>query len=216
MLQVTTDGTYEEYPTGRHLSFAYGEILQAMEAPPAPSRTPQEQAAIDSANKVLFVTGYDGVPSPAPLYARYKQNAMAYAKAKAAFASAQAKALHDPVAAQTWPEESAPLQAAVDDARNTWRSEGADQVEAALATVQSLGIPLEQGAIAKARQVLDAWNLNIAGVAVTVPYCAINPSGWADPNTQDDGWTHLTLAKDDYTTHWEQHGGVVSTSNWNA
>ena len=32
LLQVTTDGTYLEYPTGRHLDFAYEGIISAMPA----------------------------------------------------------------------------------------------------------------------------------------------------------------------------------------
>jgi hypothetical protein len=217
MLQITTDGTYREYPTGRHLSFAYGEILQAMEAPAPPPRSPREQAAIAAANKVLYVAGFNGLPSPTPMYSRYTQNAMAYAQAKANFSKAQAKALTDPASADTWPMESAPLQAAVDDAWNTWKSEGADEIEAALATVESLGIPLEQGAIAKARQTLDAWSLSgLSGVTTKTPYCAVNPSEWADPSVDNIGWTHVTIESSDYHSHWEEHGGVVSTGDWSS
>jgi len=216
MLQVTTDGSYLEYPTGRHLSFNYASILQAMEAPPPPPRSPEEQAAIDGANRVLHVLDADGLPSDSPKYRRYKQNAKAYADAKAAFSKGQRLALSDPIAADSWPMESAPLQAAVDEAWDTWKSQGADEIEAALATVESLGIPLEQGAIARARKLLDAWSVGISGVPTTTPYCSVDPTEWADYNVDDIGWTRLRIESRDYHNHWEQHGGTVTTSDWSA
>jgi hypothetical protein len=216
MLQVTTDGSYLEYPTGRHLSFAYSSILQAMEAPAAPPRSASEQAAIETASKVLYLIDADGLPVDSPKYRHYKKNAAAYAAAKAAFAKGQRLALSDPETADSWPLESGPLQAAVDEAWNDWKTQGADEVEAALATVESLGIPLEQGAIARARKLLDVWSLPTSGVATNTPYCAVDPTEWADYKVDDIGWTELTVTSQAYRSHWEQHGGVVTTGDWSA
>lgn len=216
MLQVTTDGSYLEYPTGRHLSFAYSSILQAMEAPAPPPRSATEQAAIDEANKVLYSLDADGLPVDSPMYKHYKKNATAFAQAKLAFSKAQRLALGDPAAADSWPMESAAMQAAVDEAWHNWKTQGADEVEAALATVESLGIPLEQGAIAKARTLLDAWSVGISGMPTTTPYCSVDPSEWADYSVDDIGWTQLKVGTGDYHNHWEQHGGTVTTSDWSA
>jgi hypothetical protein len=216
MLMVTDDGSYQGWPSGRHLSQAYGALLQALETSPPPPRSPAEQAAIDQATKVLYETDPDGLEMKTALYRTYQRNATAYATAKATFATAAAKAIADPVAADTWPMVSAPLQQAVDDAWDTWKSQGADKVEAALATIQSLGIPLEQGLIAKARKIHDVWQLGLAGVPVKVAYSSIMPRAWADPEADDIGFTKLAVSSGEYHSHHENHQLSVSTGAWSA
>src|SRR5262249_26337530 len=61
LLQVTDDGTYLEYPTGRHLDFAYNSIISAMQ--PVTSSEPPDpkvEAAIDKARRILFKVDDDG------------------------------------------------------------------------------------------------------------------------------------------------------------
>ena len=84
MLQVTTDGTYLEYPTGQHLNFAYESIITAMQ--PVTSNEapdPQVTAAIDKARRVLFKVNDDGTISTAKsdAYKKYLTNSTNYGMA---------------------------------------------------------------------------------------------------------------------------------------
>ena len=60
LLQVRTDGTYLEYPLGRHLDFAYEGIINSMQPLPMPPISPGVQAQIDQAQKVLYDLDDDG------------------------------------------------------------------------------------------------------------------------------------------------------------
>src|ERR1700759_5038003 len=75
MLQVTKDGNYKEYPTGRHLDFAYEMVLKSMRAAQVPPLPADVQARIDAANKVLFVIDQDGnIIDKKPIYKNYQTN----------------------------------------------------------------------------------------------------------------------------------------------
>ncbi|HEX5712274.1 MAG TPA: hypothetical protein VFX85_03050 [Solirubrobacterales bacterium] len=211
MLVVTNDGTLQTYSGGgRHLGFAYSSILQAMEAEPAPPRPPQDEERIAAARKVLWQE--DGTATP--LYARYTNNQLAYSKARADRVVNENRLLADPALAASAPLLLEPFQTAVDQARDRWRAQGADEVEAALATVQSLGVPLEQGAIADARALFDAWNLPLLGVPAKQPFSYVLPSDWAVLDIHDIGWTSLTIETRDYMNHFERHGFKVNAGNW--
>jgi hypothetical protein len=212
---VTDDGTTQWYGGGgRHLSFQYAGILQAMEAPPAPDRPAEEQARIDAARAVL----YDPEGIETKLFQRYQENQLAYAETKASFVIRQNELLADPAQADSAPILLAGVQARLDQAYRRWKSQGADEVEAALATVSSLGVPLEQGMIDRARQLLDAWSVNLAGVAgadaVRVPYTFILPSEWAEIGIDDIGWTTLRRDSSRYQSHFDQHGYQLNTGGW--
>jgi len=211
MLVVTNDGTLQTYSGGgRHLGFAYSSILQAMEAPAAPPRPPEDEERIAAARKVLWQE--DGTATP--LYARYTNNQIAYAKARADRVVNESRLLADPALAPSAPQLLEPFQTAVDQARDHWRAQGADEVEAALATIESLGVPLEQGAIANARTLFEAWNLPLLGVPAKQPFSYVLPSDWAVLDIHDVGWTSLTIETRDYMNHFEQHGFEVHASNW--
>ena len=52
--------------------------------------------------------------------------------------------------------------------------------------------------VKKARQLFDAYNLGLAGVPANIPYSYIEPSGWCDPDDDDDGWQQLTVNSSSY------------------
>jgi hypothetical protein len=211
MLVVTDDGTLQTYSGGgRHLGFAYSSILQAMEALPVPDRPPEEKDRIAAARKVLEHD--DGTATP--LYARYTANQLAYAESRAKRVVNENRVLADPALAPSAPLLLEPFQTAVDQARDRWRAQGADEVEAALATIESLGVPLEQGAISNARALFDAWNLPLLGVPAKQPFSYVLPSDWGVLDIHDAGWTSLTIETRDYMNHFEQHGYEVHASNW--
>ena len=207
---VTDDSTMAAYAGGRHLSFVYPGLLQAMEAVQPPPRPAEITARLEVARKVLW----DSNGNATPAYARYKSNQMAFAKSNADFVINQNKILADPEQADSAPILLAPYQTAVSQAFDQWKAQGADEIEEALATVESLGVPLEQGMIANARKLLEAWSLNISGVATKTPFSYILPSEWATIEVDDIGWTTLEKDSKSYTSHFENHGYGLSTGAW--
>ncbi|MDN7177204.1 hypothetical protein M0D69_04100 [Caballeronia sp. SEWSISQ10-4 2] len=212
MLIVTDNGTLETYSGGgRHLSFAYKEILDAMEAPPAPPRSAADQQRIDAATKVLWSADN----TPTPLYNTYKRNQTAYAVAKANYVVNSNRLLADPAQADSAPMLLDPYDTAVRQAYDQWKAQGANDVEAALATVESLGVPLEQGAIADARKLMDAWSIPVPNVpGVKEPYSYVLPSDWAAFDVDNIGWTQLTLTQSDYNSHYASNQYQVNSGSW--
>lgn len=200
MLQVTDDGSYLQYPVGRHLEFQYSGIVSAMQPLPVPPPPPDVQQAVNDAMNVLYTIDTTDPANPviqgkSPLYSKYTKNARAYALAKADYASAMAKALADPTQANIWPQLSAPYQQAVDDAWDTWKTMGADKVERALAVYESQGINMQQAQIAKAKKLMNIWSLGLAGVPTDIPYSYIDPSEWCNPDADDIGFEQLTIKR---------------------
>jgi hypothetical protein len=211
MLVVTNDGTYETYGGGsRHLAFEYHEILQAMSAPPPPEQSADVKARLEAANKVL----YDGT-AYTPLYQTYIDNQNAFTTAQSDYATKSLQLLANPATADLAPMLLQPQEAKVEQARDKWKTQGADEVEAALDTIQSQGKPLEEGAIRDANDLFDSWNLPLLGVAAKVPYSYILPTDWAAFDTDNTGWTQLTITQDDYSSHFDNHGFDLNVGAWN-
>src|SRR5260221_5904592 len=212
LLMVTNDGTTQPYSGGgRHLAFQYAGILQAMEAPLPPEQTQETKDRIARAEAVLF--GSDRRPTP--LYQQYLNNQNAYSAARKKFVLDQIDLLADPATADSAPLLLGPELDAVNQAFDQWRSQGAEEVEAALATRESLGVPMEQGMIASARKLLDFWSLPISGaVTVKTPYTFIQPSEWSEIDADDIGWTTLERDASTYENHFNQHGYNLASGNW--
>jgi hypothetical protein len=219
MLQVTDDGSYLQYPVGRHLAFEYGGILSAMQPLPVPPPPPDVQKAIDDASAVLYTTDHTDPDFPvvgkSPLYARYTKNALAYALAKSNYALNMAKTLADPATGNMWPQLSAPFQAAVDEAWDTFKTQGAEKVERALAVIESQGINMQQAQIAAAKKQMDIWSLGLAGVPTNIPYSYVEPSEWSDPTVDDIGFEQLQILRKSE----EHYASTVTDTNrsmyWN-
>ncbi len=221
MLQVTNDGTYQEYPVGRHLAFQYTGIVDSMTPIPTPPLPAAEQAALQAAMDVLYIQDKTDPANPVilgktPLYQTYESNARKYALAKANYAIAQATTLANPAQANLWPMISATYQETVDDAWNDWKTEGADKIESALAAYESQGINMQQAQIASAKKQLDIWSLGLAGVPVNIPYSYVDPSAWSDPTNDDIGFEQLQIKR----TSEDHIASSVTDSNssmwWNA
>jgi hypothetical protein len=215
LLQVTTDGTYLEYPTGRHLDFAYEGIISAMQPGVMPTISAAVQQQIDQAQAVLYELDTDGsILGKSKLYKTYEKNSAAYAMAKALYATAMAQAKSDPAKAEIWPMTSATYQQTVDDAYDTWKTEGAEKVERALDILGSVGVSLQDHMVKKARQLFDAYNLGLAGVPANIPYSYIEPSGWCDPDDDDDGWQQLTVTSSTYQHYDASNRTMGGQHSW--
>ncbi len=206
LIMVTTDGLYQAYDPERSIGNAYEGILNAMQSVASSDIAPDVKKRVDEALKVLYekdteVAGEYDFDSPTRRYEKYIENAKAYAKAKAKFAVKQGEALSDPIQADLWPQTSVVYQQDVDDAWDAFKSQGAEKVERALATVKSVGISLPGYMIAKARKTYDAWNLGLTGVISTkTPYSYITPSSWCDLEADDIGWQKLTISQSNYAS----------------
>jgi hypothetical protein len=215
MLQVTTDGTYLEYPVGRHISFQYEGIIHGMQPGALPPVDPAVQQQIDAANKVLYEFANDGTPlGPTPLYKAYRKNAQAYAMAKAQYAEFQAKTLADPATADQFPMLSAPYQEAVDSAYNDLQAGGAPKIELALDVVGAQGISMQDHMISEARQTYDVWGLGLAGVPESIPYSYFDPTSWCDPNDDQIGWQQLTVDSSSYQSYDASQWKYNNQGSW--
>jgi hypothetical protein len=212
--EVTGDGVLEPYPTSRSLSFAYDSVIKGMQPLPAPPPSPDVMNAINAALAQLYVYDKDGnIVGKTPRYKNYLLNLTKWAQAKNDMAVAQSQAMADPVLGQTWPQQSATYQAAVDSAYDDLMAEGAGDIEQYLATVSSEGRDIQAAMVSQARQLYDAWNLGIAGVPSPVAYSFITPATWWDHTDEDIGFEGLKVSSSDYTAN--AAGGKSSyADNW--
>ena len=219
MLQVTANNEYVEYPVGRHLSFQYENVLTGMQPLPAPPMSDAVKKQLAAAQKVLYVPDPDNPDDPdatvrSSAYRTYVKNAKAYAQAKADYVTAFADAKRDPAKAEAWPIASATYRATLDDAWDQLKSQGAEKVEAALDVIKSIGLPMQAHEIAKARSIYERYNVDFSGLGVTIPYSYVMPSGWCDPNNDDEGWQHLKVTNSSTTAYSSTNFARGSQSSW--
>jgi hypothetical protein len=217
-LMVTNDGSYEPYRSGRHLDFQYTAILEAMQAAPPPPIDPAVQQRVDDARKVLYDLDADGaIVGKSKLYQTYLTNAKAHAKAKREFAEGQAEAMADPNGkGAIWPQIAVELQQARDEAFDTWKTEGAEKVEAAINTIEAMGGSLGEKMIARARKNLDAWSLGLAGVPVQTPYSYIDPTGWCEIDDDEIGWEQLQITSSQASSHVASQANSFASGFYNS
>jgi hypothetical protein len=214
LYEVTGNGVLQPYPTSRSLSFAYGSIISGMQPLPAPPPSAQVEQAVQAALQKLYTYDSNGnMVGQTPGYQAYLANQMAWAQAKANYATDQAYAMADPILGSAWPQTSAVDQTAVDQAYETWMAQGAADIEQALATVSSVGIDTQAAMVTQARQLFDAWNLGIAGLPSEVNYSMIIPTNWYDSTDDSMGFEKLTAT----SSAWLAQSANQSSSfanNW--
>jgi hypothetical protein len=210
MPMVTGDGTYRPYPSTRKLSSAYEGLVHTVQAVPPPPQSPEVVKALEAAEKVLYNHDADGnITGPTIKFQNYLKFSQAYADAKANFAREQSIAMTDPVFGAAWPVTASSLQQKVDNAYDIWRSSGADDVEKALDTMNSEGGSAAAHFVSQARELLDKWDLSLAGVvSVRTPYTQITPLGWYDHTNNDIGFAGITASSSNY----HAKGGAQSSS----
>jgi hypothetical protein len=188
MLMVTDKGVARAWPEHR-VSLQYWTALQGMQAEPVSPPTPEVQARIDAARKLLYtfddagnMTGYT------KKYDFYRANYKKWQDAVAAFADGYAAASADPIAGGAWPVKGGKLQTDVDNAKNDLVAMGKDEIEQALNTLHTVGGSAAAALIAQAKNLYDSYNVNLAGaIAVKLPWSYINPLSWWDHTNNDFG-----------------------------
>jgi hypothetical protein len=219
MFLVDDKGQLQTYQGGgRSLGMAYGEIIQGMQpANPAPPSA-AVQAAVSQAQSVLWQTDSNGnITGPTTLYQNYLNNQMAWAQAKSNLAAAQAEALTNPALGQVWPQMAATYQTAVEQAYNTWMSEGAETVEQNLATIESEGEDVVDAMVASAKELFQSWSLaGLSGVPSETQYSMVSPIDWYDPSNDNIGWSKLTVSSQSAAQASHQNQDTFSSSWYNA
>ncbi|MFB7335706.1 hypothetical protein ACFC00_29335 [Streptomyces adustus] len=188
MLMITKNGIAVSWPD-RKVSFAYKTALVGMQAEPVPPPSADVQARIDAARKTLFTLDANGnLTGYSRKFEIYNTNKQKFEDAVVDYANQFAAATADPVKGQVWPVASAPLKGKVDRARADIYAMGGQEVEDALATVQSIGSSAAASFIAQARTMFDSYQMGLAGaVAANVPYSYIDPVSWWDRKNKDFG-----------------------------
>ena len=215
MLQVTKDESYLEYPTGKHLDFAYESVLAGMQPQAEAEMSPEVKERVDKATRLLYVLDdEENIVSKSPLFKNYIANSQAYARAQSDYAGAAALALRDPAKAEAFPVQSATFQQAVDEARNSLIAEGAERVEQALDVINSVGKPIQAHMIRKAREAFDAWNLGLSGVVpAKMAYSMILPTNWCDAN-DPEGFEHLLVDRSEIQSFTASNAVASSALQW--
>lgn len=199
MLMVTDKGIAKSWPN-RTVSIEYFTAITGMQAEPVPEPSADIKKRIDDAQKVLYTEDADGnFTGYTPLHASYRHNQKALGDARSAFALAYSRAMADPVQGQAWPVTSSHLQTAVDQAYNDLKDMGGQQVEDAIATLQSIGGSAAAALIAKARKMYDSFSVNLLGaIAEKTPWSYIDPVSWWDHTNKDFGVIGVTASSDSY------------------
>jgi hypothetical protein len=216
MLQVTKDGLYRQFPTGRSLEVAYKGLTVSMTPTEIPPLSEDLQQRIDEAKKVLyvFVDGKPVMTQKTEQFKAYRTNQLKIATAKAAFASAFAAAQIDPVLQGTFPITGAPLRIALEQAREDFVAEGGEDVARALATLNAIGGPFEATMISEAKTNFDDWQLLLAGIVPSeMAYSFVLPSNWCDPN-DDTGFTKLEVNQSTINSSQSSNLTTSSSASW--
>jgi hypothetical protein len=138
MLMVTNKGVAVSWPQ-RTVSIEYFTALSGMQAEPIPEPSADIKKRIADAQKALYLMDADGnFTGYTPRHTAYRHNQKALADARSELALAYSQAMSDPVLGQAWPVTSAKYQNAVDQAYNDFKDMGGQQIDDAIATLQSV------------------------------------------------------------------------------
>ncbi len=201
---------------GEMISQFYSDILKStVTAVDQPNPTLKKQ--YDDAFNFLHVkakdeNGNDTVVQ-APIWATYDANYAAYVQAQAAYQSAYQAAISDPTTKAQWPIVAPTLQLPVKQAFTKWRAEGADQVEAKLAILQTSGGNQIQRAFADAQLLYNGYTKDLDGSGAMLPRSAVAPSNWymSDAVWGQMKWSHATQISKQ-SSDFKSYGGGAGFS----
>lgn len=193
MLMVTNKGIAVAWPE-RTVSIEYFAALSGMQAEPIPEPSVDVKKRIADAEKTLYLMDADGnFTGYTQRHTAYRHNQKTLADARSEYALAYSLAMSDPIQGHAWPVNSAKYQNAVDQAYNDFRDMGGQQIDDAIATLQSIGGSAAAALIAKARKLYDEYSIGLGGaIAVRTPWSYVDPVSWWDHTNNDFGVMKIT------------------------
>jgi|GEM_PF-868438 len=215
LIHITDDGNYIPYQGSQTISSAYQAIALKAQGIPAPPLPADIEAKVVAARQVLWNVDANGhLKGQTQNYVQYQTLMLAYAQAKKDFGDAEARAMTDPNAGDSWVSGGSSLaQAKVDIGWNNWRSV-ADDIENALDTLNSVGGSIGAFFVGEARNLFEKWGLDLTGaVAVKTPYTFVQPESWYDPTDTMNGFETLTVTSSDFHDHGSS-SSFDTASSW--
>lgn len=128
-------------------------------------------------------------PRQSQVYQTYQIDRIAYQNAASAFRSAYAAARADLELEAAWPPRAASLQAAVERTWSAWRAAQADEVESALAILESSGVEQVKRAFADAADLLDSFKMQF-DEGEPRRCSLLLPADWSQPSVSDS-WPNV-------------------------
>ena len=201
---------------GQTISGFYKDILRAT-VTIVDKVDPVLQKQYDDAVNFLHVKAKDengnDTTVQSPIWASYDQNQAAYIQAQSAYQAAYQAAISDPTTKAQWPILAPALQLPVKQAFTKWRAEGADQVEAKLAILQTSGGNQVQRAFADAQLQFDGYQKDLDGSGTSLPRSAVAPANWYMSGAP---WGHMKWNNATSISHtsadFKSYGGGASFS----
>ena len=210
-------------PSGNNVSTVYRNIVNGANTilKVSPEQQKIYQQAFNFLNTTTNVTDFTGATvkqtGPSQIYATYQANQTAYIGAVVAYRNAYNNYdLTDPKQQRQWQANEPLLKNAVQQTYNTWRSQGATQVEQALAALASSINNAVSTAISDAQQAVGDLNQMASAVGLGKWFMTLAyPFNWADPSAAAN-FTQLTLSSANLSTSadssFSSYGGGAS---WN-
>jgi len=159
-------------------------------------------------------------PQQSQAYQTYQINRAAYRNAALALRSAYAATLADPRLEADWPLRAPSLQAAAEQAWSAWRAGHADEIESALATLESSGVEQVKRAFAGASELFESYKMQF-DEGEPRRYSLLLPPDWPQPSVSDnwpsahfDNATAAANPNSDYLKYC--HGAGFSVGLWSA
>jgi hypothetical protein len=212
-------------PTGNNVSTVYSNIVNGADTSLTVTQSQKTiyQEAYNYLNTATQITDYTGTKTtqygPSQIYSTYLQNQTAYLTAVVGYRNAYNNYdLTNPTQQRQWQANEPLLRNAVTQAYNTWRAQGATQVEQALNALASSINNAVSSAIADAQQAVSAQNQLASQLSGGSPWfmTLAFPLNWADPAAVAN-FTQLTLSSKNLNTsansNFSSYGGGASWSS---
>jgi hypothetical protein len=177
--------------SGRRISAIYGDIVNGANTSAVvdPAQLQLYTQAYNYLNQTTTILDFTGHPTtqvtPTPINAIYQANQQTYLTALSAYRTAfNNYDLTDPVQQRQWQANAPVLQNAVTQTWNTWRAQGAPQVEQAQNAIATTINSAIRNVLASDQQLFNQARLQpqvIGGAPWYLAYAL--PSNWADPSS---------------------------------
>ncbi len=207
-------------PSATLISETYKQIVDGANSTttPDPAQEKKYKQAFDYLNTISTIKDYTGKETTqtdnSPVYKNYLNNQSAYLTAISGYRTAYlGYDLTDPAQQRQWQANEPTLRNNIDRSYNTWRSQGAAQVEQALAAMASAINDAVGNIIRDAQQTMASGMASSTGDGSRWYFSYPMPSDFADPNAS--GFTRMLLTEKNLeetasskATDWKASGSV--------